>query len=419
MPVPVSATLAINEAMEERQRAGLPVLPLGFGEAGLPVHPALRDALSTEGHRNGYGPVAGLPLLRSAAAGYWERRALPTNPDLVVAGPGSKPLLYSLLHSLGGDVVIAAPSWVSYATQAHLTGHRAIHVPTAPGQGGLPQPDLLETTVVQARRLGRDVRAVVVTTPDNPTGTVPARDTMQRLAEVASALDLVIISDEIYRDLVHDPRTVVHSAAEFAPERTVVTTGLSKNLALGGWRLGLARFPDSPVGHRLCAAVTGVASEIWSSPAAPIQHAAAYAFTEPAELTERVEQSRRLHGAVARAAAAHLSAAGAAVPAPQAAFYLYPDFEPVSAHLSRVNVRTGVELSDFLLDRYGMGTVPAAEFEGGDKALRLRLATSQLYGHTEAERLTALSAADPTQLPWIQAHLDRLRDILEDVLTAG
>ncbi|NDL58383.1 pyridoxal phosphate-dependent aminotransferase [Phytoactinopolyspora mesophila] len=416
MSVPVSATLAINEALAERQRAGLPVLPLGFGEAGLPVHPALRAALSAEGHRNGYGPVAGLASLRTAAAGYWMRRGLPTDPGLVVAGPGSKPLLYSLLHSLGGDVAVAAPSWVSYATQAHLTGHTPIHVPVAPGQGGVPQPELLETTVIQARKLGRDVRAVVVTTPDNPTGTVPSRAAVARVAEVARDLDLTIISDEIYRDLVHDSHTTVHSAAEFAPERTIVTTGLSKNLALGGWRLGLARFPDSLIGHRLYAAVVGVASEIWSSPAAPIQHAAAYAFDEPEELTERIDQSRRLHGAVARAVADRLHSAGVTVPRPQAGFYLYPDFEPVSERLARHHVLTGPDLTQLLLERYGMGTVPAAEFEGGDKALRLRLATSLLYGQSEPERMAALTSPEPTELPWIREHLRRLEYVLEDVL---
>jgi aspartate aminotransferase len=282
----------------------------------------------------------------------------------------------------------------------------------APGRGGVPQPELLETTVLQARTLGRDVRAVVVTTPDNPTGTVPPRESVQRLAEVARDLDLTIISDEIYRDLVHHPGTVVHSAAEFAPERTVVTTGLSKNLALGGWRLGLARFPDSPIGHRLHAAVIGIASEIWSSPAAPIQHAAAYAFEEPAELAERISQSRSLHGAVARAVAHRLVAAGVAVPTPEAAFYVYPDFEPVAEQLARHDVVTGPDLTAFFLREYGMGTVPATEFEGGDKALRLRMATSLLYGETEAERMTALTSPDPTELPWIRAHLERLEEIL-------
>ncbi|MFD0776275.1 pyridoxal phosphate-dependent aminotransferase, partial [Streptomonospora algeriensis] len=78
MPVTVSATLAVNEALAERRRRGLPVLPLGFGEAGLPVHPAMREALTAGGGNNAYGPVAGAAELRDAAAGYWQRRGLPT-----------------------------------------------------------------------------------------------------------------------------------------------------------------------------------------------------------------------------------------------------------------------------------------------------------------------------------------------------
>ena len=82
IPVTVSATLAANEALAARRRRGESVLPLAFGEAGLPVHPALRAALAGASARNAYGPVAGLPCLREAAAGYWDRRGLPTDPAM-------------------------------------------------------------------------------------------------------------------------------------------------------------------------------------------------------------------------------------------------------------------------------------------------------------------------------------------------
>ena len=107
--VPVSATLAANEAMARRRQAGEPVLPLAFGEAGLPVPPALRDALSAVTGGNDYGPVAGRPELRAAAAGYWTRRGLPTAPDAVVSGPGSKPLLFGLMLALGSGMATSAP----------------------------------------------------------------------------------------------------------------------------------------------------------------------------------------------------------------------------------------------------------------------------------------------------------------------
>ena len=425
MTVTVSATLAVNEALNEKRRQGVRVLPLGFGEAGLPVHPVMRDRLSAGNGANAYGPVAGSAALREAAAGYWGRRGLPTEPDMVIAGPGSKPLLYSLLLEIGGDTAIAAPSWVSYAAQSRLVGQRPIMVPTATGQGGVPQPDLLHAAVTDAREQGRTVNAVVVTVPDNPTGTVADVETVRRLAEVARELDLLIISDEIYRDLVHvdaqgTERTVVHSPAEYAPERTVISTGLSKNLALGGWRIGVLRLPDSEIGHRLRGGLLGVASEIWSSPAAPVQEAASYAFTEPTELVDHVDRSRRLHGIVARAVADVFTRAGATVANPCAAFYLYPDFEPVRERLASLHgLTTGSELTGLLLEKHGMGVLPAVEFGEGPEALRMRVATSLLYGDREERRYAALSAHDPLALPWIRAHLDRLTEVLDSVLDKG
>ena len=422
MTVTVSATLAVNEALAEKRRQGVRVLPLGFGEAGLPVHPVMRDRLCAGNGANAYGPVAGSAALRSAAAGYWERRGLPTDPDMVIAGPGSKPLLYSLLMEIGGDTAIAAPSWVSYAAQSRLLGQRPVMVPTAAGQGGVPQPDLLFAAVTAARDEGRTVNAVVVTLPDNPTGTVADAETVRRLTQVARELDLVIISDEIYRDLVHpavdgQEQVRVHSPAEFAPERTVISTGLSKNLALGGWRIGVIRLPDSEIGHRLRGGLLGVASEIWSSPAAPIQQAAAHAFTEPPELRDHIDNSRRLHGIVAAAVADRFVRAGAAVAIPRAAFYLYPDFEPLRERLAALHgVTTGAGLTGLLLERHGMGVLPAVEFGEGDDALRMRVATSLLYGDTETRRYAALAATDPTALPWIRAHLDRLSEVLDAVV---
>jgi aspartate/methionine/tyrosine aminotransferase len=111
------------------------VLPLAFGGAGLPVHPALRAALSAATGRNGYGPVAGLPELRAAAAGYWDRRGLPTSPDAVVCGPGSKPLIFGLLLAIGADIAVPKPSWVSYAAQVEPDRHPGPLRPV-PARGG-------------------------------------------------------------------------------------------------------------------------------------------------------------------------------------------------------------------------------------------------------------------------------------------
>ncbi|MCX3061912.1 pyridoxal phosphate-dependent aminotransferase [Streptomyces beihaiensis] len=416
MPVTMSATLAADEALARRRRAGEQVLSLAGGEIGLPVLPALRERLAAAADRNAYGPVAGSPALRSAVAGYWGRRDLAIDPGLVVCGPGSKPLLFALLLAVGGDVVVPVPSWVSYTAQARLAGARPIPVRTRPGEGGVPDPAALREAVALARAAGRDPRCVVVTLPDNPTGTVAAPGTVERLAQAARDLDLVIVSDEIYCDLVFDPADRAVSPAAFAPERTVVTTGLTKNLALGGWRLGVARLPDGPLGREVHARLVGVASQIWSSTAAPVQAVAAYAFDEPPEVVGYVAAARRLHEAVVRAAAERFTAIGAELTPVRATCYLYPDFEPLRDHLARTHDVHGAHaLATLLAERHGVGLLPGTAFGEDDSSLRIRVATSRLYGETEAERFEALAADDPTRLPWIKASLDRIAEVLTDI----
>lgn len=409
--VPMSATLRASEVMTARLQKGQPVLPLAFGEAGLPVHPVLLRALAAAGSRNCYGPVAGHELLRAAAAGYWQRRGLPTSSAGVVCGPGSKALLFALLMVIDGTVAIPRPSWVSYAAQAGLLGGKAVRVAGAAGEGGICDPAALDAAAEHT-----NIRSVVVTLPDNPTGRVPDPQTVRALCEVAAARGLIILSDEIYRDLVHDLTTPLLSPADVAPERTVVISGLSKTLALGGWRIGVARMPDGPLGRRLRRALLGVASEIWSAPSGPVQYAAAVAFEEPSKIRERIAASRRLHASVARAAASVCQRAGLLVPAPQAAFYLYPDFDAWRFRLhSEHGVTTSAGLARLLLRRYGAATLPGSAFGDHPHRLTLRLATALLYGDAPEQQDAALAAPDPLTHPPVAAALGRLGEILSDL----
>jgi aspartate aminotransferase len=411
--VPVSATLAANETMDARRRRGEPVLPMAFGEAGLPAHPMLREALAGAAGWTSYGPVAGHGRLRAAAASYWARRGLPTDAEAVVAGPGSKALLFGLTAAIGGDVAVSRPSWVSYGAQASLAGRSAHFVP---GWGGVPDAGQLASAVTAARAAGRPIRSVIVTLPDNPTGTQAPPDAVRALCSAAERHGLIIISDEIYSDLVHDTVTDRAAPAAIYPERTVVTTGLSKNLALGGWRLGVARLPDGRLGRELRARLLGIGSEIWSAPAGPVQHAAALAFGEPPELVERVARSRRLHGQVARAVALRFAKVGASVPEPEAAFYVYPELSPLADALRhRHDVTSDEGLVALLLRRYGMCVLPGSAFGDDRRRLRLRVATGLLYGESDEQREAALGADDPCALPWIAASLDRLGEVLADL----
>ncbi len=413
----VSATLAINETIERARRDGRPVLALGFGEAGLPVHPALKERLAAAAGGNGYGPVAGLPALREAVAGYWSRRRLPTEPDQAIVGPGSKPLLYALLRAVGGDVALPRPSWVSYAAQADLLAQRVHLLPTLPDSGGVPDARALARVAVHARDAGHPLRSVVLTLPDNPTGTLAGRRHLEEVVAVARAHDLVLVSDEIYRDLLHDPSRAFVSPAELAPERTVITTGLSKSLALGGWRLGVLRLPSGELGDRLGARVLHLASEVWSSAPNPVQQVAAWAYDEPEVLRTHLAASVRLHAAVAGAVSEVLLAAGASLARPVGAFYVYPDLGARRDVLrDRWGVTDGAGLAATLLDRLDIATLPGEVFGDDPDALRLRVATSLLYGPDELRRQTALVDDDPLALPWIRDGLGQLARALETLI---
>jgi aspartate aminotransferase len=406
--------------VELKRRSGQVVLQLGFGEAGLPVHSELRAALAGSAGRNSYGPVAGIESLRVAAAGYWERRDLPTDPGLVVAGPGSKALLFALVLALGGDVALPQPTWVSYAAQAALLKRRAVFVPTVAGNGGVPDPGLLDAAAVEARSAGRPLRSVVFTLPDNPTGTFASPDLVRDVCDVVQRHDLVIISDEIYRDLLHDPAEPFLSPAQVAPERTVVTTGLSKNLAVGGWRIGITRLPDGPLGTALYERVTSIASEIWSSPSQPVQHAAAWAFTEPPVLRARIDASRALHARIARTVADRFTAAGTGLARPQAAFYLYPDFGSFRERLAKCwGVEDSGDLAGVLLRDHNVAVLPGSVFGDDDHTLRVRVATSLLYGDDDEQRMTTLDHPQPETLPWIEQALDHLSAALAAVTGTG
>jgi aspartate aminotransferase len=402
--VPASATLAADQRVRSRIDGGAPVLHLAFGEAGLPVPAGVVEQLAAAARQNAYGPVAGSPLMRTAAAGYFERRGVPTASDQVVVAPGSKALLFGLLSVLPGDVVLPRPSWVSYAAQAALARKGVIAVEIGEDAGGVPDPVALRAALARARAAGRRPGILVVTLPDNPTGTLAPRRLVEETCEIAQAHGLLIVSDEIYRDLAHEPAAVC-SPAELAPDRTFVTNGLSKSMALGGWRIGFARLPDGPLGAHARRALTGLASEVWSSLAAPMQRAAAYVLDEPDEIREHVARARRLHRLVATAAYREVIAAGAECRAPAGGFYLYPDLEALR---SALGVANGAELAELLLERHDVAVLQGEAFGDEPSALRFRMATSLLYGRTDDERWEALAAEDPTSLPRIRSALDRL-----------
>ncbi|MEU2618168.1 pyridoxal phosphate-dependent aminotransferase [Streptomyces sp. NPDC007157] len=407
---PPSPNLALNQLVDQRRAAGESLVHMAFGEARLPVLPQLAERLAQGATRSSYGPVAGAAGVRGAAAGYFARRRLSTAADSIVLAPGSKPLLMALQLVTPGDVLLPRPAWNTYAPQAAYAGKRAYGVPIPAQCGGVPEPAALRETIRTARAAGGDPRMLILTLPDNPTGTLAPPALIRELCALARAEDLLIVSDEIYRDIVHDLRaTPFLSPAEVAPERTVVTSGLSKTLGLGGWRIGVARFPESDSGSRLRDAVISAASELWSTLAGPMQHVAEYAFAEPPEIVERIRASARLHGAVARAVHRIAVDVGAVCRPPTGGFYVYPDFEPLRDRLTGRGVTDSASLAGRLLDDSGLVVLAGHLLGDTPHALRFKVATSLLYGN-EHQQEEALRTDSPTRLPHIAGELSRIAE---------
>ncbi len=424
----LSPTLAINEAVAARRAVGQVVIHLGFGEAAFPLHPLLRAALAGSATATSYPAVLGIPRLREAIAGYLNReRGLAYEAAQIAVAPGSKPLLYALMQALAGDVLLPVPSWVSYAPHAQLAGKWVIPVATDPADFHRLTPQALAAAAARARHDGADPRILVVNTPSNPTGGMFARADVEALAAWARGAGVTILSDEIYAELAHGWRPHV-SPAEFYPEGTIVTGGLSKGFSAGGWRLGYAALPGGAAGRELLSAVRALASEIWSGAAAPIQEAAVVAYGPDADLALYRRRAARVFGHATGRLQEALVRNGVRAAKPAGAFYLYADFAPFAEALRARGVETGMELARRLLDEHGIATLPGIAFGDAPEALRLRLATSLLCAQDMAlrplpedhlwpllESADSLPADDPAAgAPLPLPAIDRAIEALDD-----
>jgi aspartate/methionine/tyrosine aminotransferase len=292
-------------------------------------------------------------------------------------------VLYALMRALAGDVLLPVPSWVSYAPQARLAGKRVFPITTDPVDYLRLTRESLDTALRVARDAGADPRLLVVNTPSNPTGGMFASEDAEQIALWARSEGFTILSDEVYAELAHGWRRHT-SPAQFYPEGTIVTGGLSKAFSAGGWRLGYAALPATSAGEHLVAAMRSLAGEIWSSAATPIQQAAIVAFANDDVVERFVRRSARIHAHAAARLHTALVTAGVPCPQPAGAFYLYPDFTPWRHHLAQRGVKTSADLANYLLEEWDTATLPASDFGESPDALRLRLATSMLYAPPDA-----------------------------------
>ncbi|MCK0105235.1 aminotransferase class I/II-fold pyridoxal phosphate-dependent enzyme [Marinobacter sp. S0848L] len=379
-----SATLRINEQSNQLRAEGKDIIKLGLGQSPFPVPERVVQALKDHAHEKDYLPVKGLKGLREAISGYINRseRMRSTWEDVLI-GPGSKELLFILQLAYYGDLLIPRPSWVSYAPQARIIGRSVHWLPTHAENNWQLTAEELD---IICRDDPSRPRILILNYPSNPTGCTYTDDQLLAIANVARKYNLILLSDEIYGEVHFEGRH--KSIARYYPEGTIVSTGMSKWLGAGGWRLGTFIFP--PELRPLQDAMAIIASETFTSTAAPIQYAAITAFNGGDDINNYLNDSRRVLKVVGEYVHRRLTDMGAVVRKPEGAFYVFPEFSNFSERLANRDIKTSQAFCSALLEQTGVAILPASDFGFVPDHMGARLAFVDFDG---AQALT-LAAGD-------------------------
>jgi len=358
-----SPTLAMNELASGLAATGLRIHRFGFGQSPFSPPPHIVEALRQNAWRHAYLTVQGLlPLRESVAAFQQERHKLTYTPEDIVIGPGSKELLFLLQMVYQGELLLPSPSWVSYEPQARMLGLPVKWLATlGPSYAWQLDLDALER---HCQSIASRPRLLLINYPNNPTGTSPSEEHLASLAAICRRYGLLVVTDEIYGELHH--RGMHVSLARDYPEGTIITSGLSKWCAAGGWRVGTISFPKAfrPLLKRVCAA----ASETFSAVNAPAQYAAVAAYSGGPVIDRFLNDSRRVLSAIGNWCCDELNAAGVPTAKPDGGFYLFPRF------LTKDVEMTSAELCDQLLRNAGVSMLPGSHFGRPASELTCRLA---------------------------------------------
>ncbi len=344
-----SKTARFIPLMEELRKQGRSVISLSIGEptdeTPAKVIDGTKAALDLQKTR--YGDIGGLSGLRTTLADGFAG----CSPENVVICNGSKQALYAIFQTIcdpGDEVIIPLPCWVSFSEQVKLAGGRPVFVPTRDHQ--------LDTEAMAAAVTDK-TKAILINSPNNPTGAVYPRRDLEQIARLASAHDLFLIADEAYDWFVYDDQSCasLYDMAEVR-NRVIVTRSFSKHYAMTGFRVGYAVAPTD-----VAQALIRLQSHLTGNVCTFAQYGAVSALAMGDELLVRrrlvLQQKRdlaldQLHGLFPCIR-------------PQGAFYLFPD---VSDHLKK-----GETSGDFvarIIEETAVVMVPGEDF-GMDGHVRI------------------------------------------------
>ncbi len=360
-----SKTIRVFTLAHQLREQGQDIISLAVGEPDfdtpLPVVAATQKALGDQVTR--YGPVAGIDPLRNRLAGEFDGYG---SQNIIVTN-GAKQALFSLFQVLcnsGDEIIIPRPCWVSFTEQIKLAGGRPVLVDTVNHQ---LDPDAIQRAVTPR------TRAILVNTPNNPTGAVYTAETLAAVARIAGEQSIYLIADEAYHAYTFEGRPHVR-LLDVAPrkEQVITVRSFSKQYNMTGFRLGYVAAHETIV-----KALTRLQSHVSGNVCTFAQHGALAAL----EMDQAIVEQRRTVLERRRDMAFDAARTLFDCIRPQGAFYLFPD---VSRHLGKN--KTSEDLAMRLLNEAGVAVVPGEAF-GGPGHIRISFGSDEQDLHRAFERI--------------------------------
>ena len=358
-----SSTLRINEISKDLENQGKKIFKFGFGQSPFPIPDDVEASLKKNSFQNKYLSMQGLLELRDSIANFESKKKnYIYKSQNIIVGPGSKELMFLLQLLFDGEILLPAPSWVSYKPQAIIGRNKFHFIDTNRDNNWFPSPDSIEKIVSQNKN---KKYLLFLNSPNNPCGL--NCENLEELSSIIKKYNLIVLSDEIYSDLSFENN--YQSISEFCPEQTIISNGLSKWCGAGGWRLGYFVIPDKL--SNLIDSLKVLASETFTSVSSPIQYAAITAFKNDHDLY--LKKSRNILKSLGNYMFENLKSNNVLISKPQGGFYIMPEF------LNKKFI-SSEKLCEDILDNTGVASLPGSDFGFNSHKMIVRLSFTDFDG---------------------------------------
>ena len=358
-----SSTLKINEVCRQLEEKGKKIFKFGFGQSPFQVPVSIVNELKNNAHQNKYLPMQGLDGLRKSVAKYTSiKKNYSYSPDNVIIGPGSKELMFLLHVIFDGEIILPAPSWVSYAPQAIIGRNKIQILQTKREDNWFPTGSEIEKIILKDKK---KKYLLFLNSPNNPSGQIC--ENLEEISEVTNKYNLIILSDEIYSELSFNDN--YKSISSFCPEKTIISTGLSKWCGAGGWRLGYFIIPENL--KIIKETLNVLASETFSAVSAPIQYAAIQAYE--GDHKNYIKSSREILKFVGNYVYENLSSNKVLINKPQGGFYIMPEF-------INAKFESSSKMCNKILNETGVALLPGSDFGFNKERMLARLSFTDFNG---------------------------------------